>query len=285
MNVNSPNLKQSILLFLLLVAIYFIMQTILYIATRALKIASPDILLIGTISSLVSFGLVFAVASAWFETKFTLYLESEPVELKITIPLALMFIGLQISISEFDNLIRYLIEPLKKWAEGLRGALTGSHPIVMFISLVIVAPITEEIFFRGILLRGMLKNHSPKVAVIASSAMFGLMHLNPVMILPATIIGIFLAWIFILTRSLWCCFFCHAVNNLVVFIAVLFNIEIAGYSDIAKAPDKVSFQPLWLDILGIILLAVGTRFTLEAAKKCRKESPADSSDSIPPTIQ
>lgn len=280
MNVTRPNLWQSILLFVLLVVIYGMLQIALYLFFSLIKKTSADILLIGTICSLIGFAVVIAVAVSWFETKLSAYLESAPVGLKIVIPLALMFIGLQIAISEFDNLMRYLVKPPQKYVEQLRSAITGSHPALLFISLVIIAPITEEIFFRGILLRGMLKNHSHKVALIASSVMFGLMHINPIMILPATVIGIFLGWIFILTRSLWCCFFCHAINNLVVFISVVFNLELKGYADFSGAAQEVAFQPLWLDVLGIVLLIVGVYFTKKIAKTYSVPTQPDSSTSI-----
>lgn len=278
MNVKYPNLWQSILLFVLLAAIYITLQVVMELAFYVtVSKNSANSLLVGTISSIIAFSVVIAAAITWFETNLYAYLESAPVKIKIVIPLAVMFIGLQIATSEFDNLMRYLIKPSHKWIEQLHRTLIGTHPIILFISLVIVAPITEEFFFRGMLLRGMLKNHNYKIALISSAIMFGLIHFNPIMMLPAMIIGFFLGWIFILTGSLWCCFFCHAVNNLIVFIAVLLNIELAGYANFKSSLYEVSFQPLWLDTLGLFMLITGTYFTNKIAKEY-KDSPHSSSN-------
>jgi len=273
MNVKSPNFWQSILLFAILAAIHFTLQIILYLLLNSIITKdSVDLLLVSTICSIIAFSVVIAVAVTWFETNLYAYLESAPVRLKIVIPLTLMFIGLQIATSEFDNLIRYLIKPADSWTEQIHKTLTGSNPVILFISIVIVMPFFEELFFRGILLRGMLKNHSPKLALISSALMFGVLHFNPVLILTTSVIGLFLGWIFIITGSLWCCFFCHAINNLVVFVSVILNLELAGYANFKSLSPEVSFQPLWLDALGLLLLITGTYFTKRTLKEYRSSS-------------
>ena len=57
--------------------------------------------------------------------------------------------------------------------------MASDQGLLMFIALVIAAPILEELIFRGIMLDGLLRIYSPTKAVIVSSLLFGLIHLNP----------------------------------------------------------------------------------------------------------
>lgn len=64
------------------------------------------------------------------------------------------------------------------------GSETG---VYSFISMVIAAPILEELIFRGIILKGLLKNYSPLKSILISSLLFGLIHLNPWQFIGASI--------------------------------------------------------------------------------------------------
>ena len=89
--------------------------------------------------------------------------------------------------------------------------------ILSFLQIVVAAPILEELFFRGIILEGFLKNYSPKKAIIWSAVIFGLAHLNPWQAIGAILIGILIGWISWKTKSLLPGIFIHFTNNLLVF--------------------------------------------------------------------
>ncbi|MBT8219052.1 MAG: CPBP family intramembrane metalloprotease [Bacteroidia bacterium] len=100
--------------------------------------------------------------------------------------------------------------------------MVGDFGIFSFLTIVIAAPILEELIFRGIILDGFLKNYSPTKAIIYSSLMFGLIHMNPWQFINATLIGVFLAWLYYRTRSIWPCIFLHMANNGLIFFAAKF---------------------------------------------------------------
>ncbi len=52
--------------------------------------------------------------------------------------------------------------------------------IVLVVSLVVVAPLVEEIAFRGVVLRALLSRMGPAWAVVVQGVIFGAMHVNPV---------------------------------------------------------------------------------------------------------
>lgn len=77
----------------------------------------------------------------------------------------------------------------------------------------VFGPILEEVLFRGAITTVLLKKYSPAKAIILSALIFGIFHINPVQIFVATLIGLFLGWVFYKTASLVPCILIHMVNN------------------------------------------------------------------------
>ncbi len=99
------------------------------------------------------------------------------------------------------------------------GSQTG---IFAFLTMVIAAPILEELLFRGIVLDGLLKKYSPIKSILISSLLFGLVHLNPWQFITGSIIGIFSGWVYYRTRSLSFSIIIHAAANLSGFLMRFF---------------------------------------------------------------
>jgi membrane protease YdiL (CAAX protease family) len=85
--------------------------------------------------------------------------------------------------------------------------------IFSIITIVIAAPILEEILCRGLILNGLLKNYSPRKAIIISALFFGLMHMNPWQAFPAFFGGLFIGWVYYKTQSVIPGMIIHATNN------------------------------------------------------------------------
>lgn len=86
----------------------------------------------------------------------------------------------------------------------------GVHSI---ITACLVAPVLEEMLFRGIILRSFLQQYSRWVAILGSACLFGLAHMNIYQFLCATIVGVLCAWLYQKTRSLWPGIILHAASN------------------------------------------------------------------------
>ena len=91
------------------------------------------------------------------------------------------------------------------------------HRCVMFVSMVIVAPVVEEAAFRGFLLHRWRLKWGAGRAVVLSSILFGLLHVD---FLGAIFFGVVMSSLYVQTRTLWVPVFCHAANNLAVFVLV-----------------------------------------------------------------
>lgn len=97
-----------------------------------------------------------------------------------------------------------------------------------FLSIVILAPIIEELIFRGIILDGFLKRYKIVTSLIISSFLFGILHINPVQAIPAFIGGIFLGWVYYQTRSVGMTILLHLSINLEGYIALYFTEDVSG---------------------------------------------------------
>ena len=126
-----------------------------------------------------------------------------------------------------------------------------------FIVLVIVAPLTEEPLFRGILLRGFTRNYGTWLGVLGTAFLFGAIHLNPWQFVGAFLLGIVFAWWTLKTRSILPALLGHALNNgMVIVTADVLNVEIQGFN--AWEEGMHVHQPWWFTLAGVVLFLVGT---------------------------
>lgn len=86
--------------------------------------------------------------------------------------------------------------------------------IIQLIGLGIVVPVMEEMIYRGLLYRRM-REYLPMTACIIGTAMvFGIYHGNFVQLIYAAVIGVFLAYLFEIFRSVKAPVLFHVVANL-----------------------------------------------------------------------
>lgn len=188
----------------------------------------------------------------------------------ILIPLIVTVIGTSILLSEVDNLINVILPMPKSLLEIFEDLFQVPLQAVFFA--IIIAPITEETFFRGIILNGFLENYSPRKAVIVSSLLFGIIHFNPWQFTGAFILGMLFAWCYIQTRSLLPCLIGHAIANSIPLIAINLDIEISGFT--GRHAQGIVFQPWWFDLIGIALTIVGILWLYIIFKKDQEPKPS-----------
>ena len=101
-----------------------------------------------------------------------------------------------------------------------------SFPALGFLAIVLagglIAPVAEELFFRGFVFRSYLRSRGPLVAYAISSLTFATLHLN-LPALPAILaLALMFAWIYQRTGSIVPNVVGHALNNAVAFVALYF---------------------------------------------------------------
>ncbi|WP_186557816.1 CPBP family intramembrane glutamic endopeptidase [Hyunsoonleella aquatilis] len=91
--------------------------------------------------------------------------------------------------------------------------LTTGWGILMILTIAIAPGFVEEIAYRGFLQRGLIKKHSPFLAIFISSVLFGLAHITPQEIVFTFFMGLWLGIISYRTNSIWPTIFCHITVN------------------------------------------------------------------------
>ncbi|RAW00652.1 CPBP family intramembrane glutamic endopeptidase [Pseudochryseolinea flava] len=142
--------------------------------------------------------------------------------------------------------------------ERVQDFFTGLEAggIFSFLLVVVAAPVLEELIFRGVILDGLLKRYSPRKAIILSSALFGIIHLNPWQFVAATILGVFIGWIYFKTNNLLLCIIIHFANNLLAFITMQLMNENKHRSmvDLLDDPASASLVVIACAIVAFICL-------------------------------
>ncbi|MBP5363275.1 MAG: CPBP family intramembrane metalloprotease [Ruminococcus sp.] len=110
---------------------------------------------------------------------------------------------------------------------GIADTYLGKTVDIIYV--VMIAPITEEFFFRGVLLRTLAKSNQ-RFAIFASALFFGLVHGNIQQFILATIIGVFLAHITIkhgsIIPSIIVHIFINTVSTIIGQIAVISSVAL-----------------------------------------------------------
>jgi uncharacterized protein len=123
------------------------------------------------------------------------------------------------------------------------------------LSLGLIAPIAEEIFFRGIVLRGFLDRYSVRKAIWASAILFAAVHLNPWQAIIALPLGAAYACMVIRTGSIWPGVLSHAVINLAHNFLTPTMLAWLGYT--SDDMENLTFLPYQILVFGVAALVIG----------------------------
>ncbi|MGZ6256410.1 MAG: CPBP family intramembrane glutamic endopeptidase [Candidatus Limnocylindria bacterium] len=104
----------------------------------------------------------------------------------------------------------------------LDTVLQRGDPTVILLAFLLVAPVAEEIFFRGVVYNAWERERGPRVAVVGSALLFAVIHTSLFSLVPIFALGLALALVYRSTRSLAATIAMHAgFNAISVVIALL----------------------------------------------------------------
>ena len=128
-------------------------------------------------------------------------------------------IGLSILMLWVQALISFGVDSLVPPDTAQKALDEAGDSIIVTIVLVgILGPIAEEIFFRGYVLPGLVKRFGIGWALLLSSVMFGMFHIDPGAIVPTFALGLALGWVYLKTGSIWPAMFAHGLHNTVAVL-------------------------------------------------------------------
>lgn len=218
----------------------------------------------------VAFGLILKWGIGKTGRSFSDICPAESIERSLYPLMVLLILGLEILLSEADNVLRTLL-PAPQWLMDQLLDLVQAEQSLWgsILVLVIVAPLTEEFLFRGLILDGFLRRYSVSKSIVVSALLFALYHFNPWQFIGAFVGGIIFAWWRVRTGSIVPCIIGHALKNAIPMIVLGLKIEIKGYSSDPTGP--IQLQPWWFDVIGVTLF-VAAFFALQQRFAEREQS-------------
>jgi membrane protease YdiL (CAAX protease family) len=268
---NYPTIKNSILLCLLFLGIQIVLGLLFGVFQLIFNISNISLYagIFPNLFSTISFGIVLLIGFKETKRKFNEVFKFNKVSPFLWGATIIFMIGFVIIISELDNLLNYILPMPETFRNIFETVMAEQIFIISIIVIGIIPAFTEELFFRGLILDGLNSNYSKRKAIIISAILFGAIHLNPWQFLSAFIIGLFSAWICIETKSILLCIYIHFFNNVLYTVVVRFKnlIPIKGFNTNNVTP--VEFQPLWFDLIGLVILILGIILIKKGLEKAK----------------
>ncbi|MFD2587452.1 CPBP family intramembrane glutamic endopeptidase [Croceitalea marina] len=150
--------------------------------------------------------------------------------------------------------------------------MMDEYSIWSFLLMVICAPFLEEYIFRGVILRGLLFRMKPILAIIISSILFGMAHLNPWQFIGAFFIGIFSGWLYYRTKNLLLSILVHFICNLFGYLTRVYlsrNPEMISWDNVYSIfglEETLPYTLLNLFILVTIIIVLNRNLKKETCK-------------------
>ncbi|HEX3045206.1 MAG TPA: type II CAAX endopeptidase family protein [Bacillota bacterium] len=244
-----PTIFQSIILLVLYMFVFTLVPLLFLFSLAPLLGFDPNDILVGAAAELFGFGLLIFWIKRRYRIDYAGLFSMRRLSGAYIIPVLMVVVGAAILFSEFDNLLKAIF-PGNDTQDIVKVGFWKS-----FLVLVLLTPLIEEVIFRGIILKGLLKYHPPYRALAVSSLLFGLIYVQSWQFWGIIGWGVIAGWWYYRTCSLVPCIFGRVLLNSLSLIAVdLFRLEIRGFTT-GVGPGV--FQPLWFDCLGVILLVAG----------------------------
>ena len=158
-------------------------------------------------------------------------------------------VALQFPLAELGNWVHEVMPPNAEDQIRLRELLVADDwkdGAAIVFAFLLVAPVTEELLFRGVILNGLNDRYGPGVALVLSSLLFGIAHLDPTASIYATGAGLVLGFVALKTGSTTVSIVVHAGVNAAAVFRPESLVEIPGFNTFS---DEVEHVP-WSIMLG-----------------------------------
>ncbi len=148
--------------------------------------------------------------------------------------------------------MQHMVSP-QTWRDGL----------IAFATIVVIAPLSEELLFRGLLFRGLTTKYSPVVAVGLSAVLFGLSHGVPAAVAFATVAGLLFGGVAHRTGSVAPTLAMHMAVNATPLLLPRALVPIAGFNIVSERVEHVPL-PLVATAAIVACMAVAMLLTRES---------------------
>ncbi len=253
---SFPSAVQALLLIVALFAVELVVGALLHDAQGLLNVTSSQA---WALDSLIANGCVFATVMQYKGLTYRGLFHPAPTSMRDTaitlVPWVLMLVPALVLIVSTLISIETSAFPLSDSERAFFDRL-GDEDLATTLLGCVIAPVVEEMLFRGVILRGFLQRYQRSHAIWGSAALFGLAHLNIYQFVAALLLGAVSGWLYERSRSLVPCIALHAGYNTALWLLAH---QASGADAAAETPITGG---LW--IASLMLAAVGVLYLVRA---------------------
>lgn len=256
---SEPKVFDLLLLFLVFIFFQYITITILNLLLVPFELTQEKINSIyAVLIPPISFGSILYFGFKRSKLRLNgLFTNTNLSSLKI-IALFILAISFNIILSELNNILQSfyplsesLVKAINKQLFNNSLSMAGLYSLSTVITVIL-----EEIFFRGIILKTLLKRYSVSIAIISTSLFALLFSFDLQHIISLFTLELLLGWLYVRTGSLIDTILGRFFYQSITLIAIyLLPYKIRGFN--SKITSVATFQPFWFNLLGVILLVLG----------------------------
>ena len=209
--------KKASLLFLIALALYFIISV--FLPTDTEKISYGTLLVLNAFAVSIPAFLIPAIV---FRRKngFAVYPAPRVTHILIALMLGIGCMLLNVALVCLDQAITYGME-INSTAVDVKQGLEGASMPLMILTIAVIPAICEEFMMRGALLETWRRTSFIGAAVI-TSLLFALLHASPSNLIVYFAMGMLFAVVYNITRNVWMTVIIHFVNNLLSVLAAAY---------------------------------------------------------------
>lgn len=241
---NFPNGLEAIFLIIALFIAEYVIAALLFDFNSALGLAPRELAIL---AGLLGNGFIFTGLLSYKKLSYSNLFHDTSVSLKATlallsVPIICLVPGLLLLSTLLQSLL-VLIAPISSQEAQVFEQILAPN-LASLIGACLLAPVLEEMLFRGVILRSFLTQYSSRAAILGSALIFGAAHLNLYQFFTGFTVGVVLAWLYQRTRSLWPGILLHsAINSAIMY-----------WSAMARGDMADDWQLSWPQILLALLV-------------------------------
>lgn len=238
---------------------------------------------LGTVNTLSAAIVVFLALRRTRESP-AQFFTIRPVSWRLVAPAVVTAIGLGVVLDQIDTVLVDVFARFSvKFEDPLHAGIFAASPLGTALTLVVVAPLTEEYLMRGLVLRGLLRRYAPRIAILISAVLFGLMHANLRQFIVGLVVGGAFGWWYYRTASVALPLLGHAIFNLLPTLFILFpgaGLPFGHYG----TDGTVVYQPWWVTLGGALAIAAGLNWFETIADQLPEPAIAHPPEPEPPLL-
>lgn len=167
----------------------------------------------------------------------------------------LLWIGSYILAVMVSKLLLPIFPSSLEYLDGMNHYFLEQNGLVLFLVVAVCPAVAEEVLFRGFVFSAMREKWKPWMAILVSSALFGLYHMDIIKFFTTGILGIAMAYSVYRSKSIFTSMIMHFCNNAGSVLCLLYPAVVGKIYQLLETEHVLS--NIGLTVVGSLLVILG----------------------------